>query len=207
MSSRPHPSSRGPPSYSVRVRLETDPDDADTTMLVDDTARARAVAVIVADVVVIGAACALARWLWRLGPVGAYAGVVGLILLAIVLVGQRLRTRVPLVLGPAGMELRVIGAGLRVHWDAVERIDSVRAPWPARSSGVAFHLRPGVEVRGLVHALGWRGRWLIRQNVVIAWGLSDAVVQDVISTASELHRARLAQNVGTSVPVVRPFST
>jgi hypothetical protein len=188
------------------VRWETDPDDADTTMLVDDSARVRAVATIVTDVVALSVASVLAWGLWRLGPAGAFVAVIGLILLVIVLVGQRLRTRVPLVLGPAGLELRVIGAGLRVQWDAVERIDSVRARWPSRSSGVAFHLRPGVEVRGLIHRLGWRGRWLIRQNVAIAWGLPDAAIHEVLTTASELHRARLARTVGTSVPAVPPFS-
>lgn len=193
------------------VRLEPDPVDGEVIVLVDDDAPNRASHLVTADVVAVAVLTALATAAVSLGPAGVFSAILGFLLLSFALARQQLPSSRPLVLDDHGATIRIVGAGLRVHWDAVEAIDArvsfgPRWRWTARPAPVAvtFRLRPGAGAQGLVTPLGWRSGWLLWQDKAAVRHVPPDVAEHILSIAGALHRKRLAETsrLGPELPGV-----
>lgn len=158
------------------------------------------------DVAAVAAIAAVATVAVRQGAAGVFATVLGFLLLAFGLVRQQLPSSRPLSLDDEGVTIRVVGAGLRVHWDAIEGMDARlprrppnrRAGMPPARLAVTFRLRPGAGAQGLVRPLGWRSGWLLWQDSVTLRRVPPQTAEEILSLAGQLHRKRLAETARLS---------
>ncbi len=194
------------------MRLEPDPHDADTTVLVDEAASTRASRLLTADVAAVAAMAALAAITTRFGAAGLFVTVFGFLLLGFLVARQQLPSTRPLAMDDEGLTIRIVGAGLRVHWDAVEGMDA-RPEHPLRlwrtgastpTVALTFRLRPGASAQGLVKPRGWRSGWMTWQDSAAVRRVPAYMTNEVLGTAAALHRKRLSETsrLGPALPNV-----
>ncbi|WP_028707829.1 hypothetical protein [Propionicicella superfundia] len=178
------------PGEAGTIRPVSAPEGTDAVRLVDASAGRRVGMLAAVDAAAVVATATGAVWLARLGAAASFLAVLGVLLLLVVLLQQQLPSREPLLLDRTGATIRIVGAGVRVEWDAVERIDAIPG---TRATSIVFRFRPGAAARGLLHPLGWRSEWLLRQEAARVRGVPGDAADAALAAARHLHRARLAQ--------------
>lgn len=189
------------------VRFETDPDNGAEMVLISDSATRIVIARILINVILLCCLPLVVFYAIRSGATEAFVAVLCSILILTGILGSHMPSRRPLILTSQQFIVRVTGASAAVHWDGVERIGVVSYPGWNTDPALAFFLRPGASARDLVHASGWFGERLVKDNVVYVRRIPLRLIDEVESVAGSLHRKRLEETSRMESPmnIVPPY--